>query len=75
VGPVTNVPQYNKVLDYIETAKGEGAQVTLGGGKATRLECGDGWFVEPTIFTGMHNDMRIAQEEVLGPVLSIIPWP
>ena len=74
VGPVTTLPQYHKVLDYIETAKGEGARVVLGGGKATRPECGNGWFVEPTIFTGVHNGMRIAQEEVFGPVLSVIPF-
>ena len=42
--------------------------------KATRPECGDGWFVEPTIFTGVKNSMRIAQEEVFGPVLSVIPF-
>ncbi len=44
----------------------------LGGGPATRPESGDGWFVEPTIFTDVSNDMRIAQEEVFGPVLSVI---
>ena len=38
------------------------------------MECGDGWFVEPTIFTGVKNSMRIAQEEVFGPVLSVIPF-
>jgi len=74
VGPITNIPQYNKVLDYIETAKSEGAEAVLGGGKAQRPECGDGWFVEPTIFTGVENWMRIAQEEVFGPVLSVIPF-
>lgn len=74
VGPVTNIPQYQKVLDYIDVAKGEGAEVVLGGGKAERPECGDGWFVEPTIFTGVNNSMRIAQEEVFGPVLSVIPF-
>ena len=72
VGPVTTPPQYKKVLDYIEVAKGEGASCVLGGGKATRPECGDGWFVEPTIFTNVDNKMRIAQEEVFGPVLSVI---
>jgi aldehyde dehydrogenase (NAD+) len=46
----------------------------LGGGKATRPECGSGWFVEPTVFTGVDNSMRIAQEEVFGPVLSVIPF-
>ena len=55
-------------------AKEEGAQTVLGGAKAERPECGDGWFVEPTIFTGVRNDMRIAQEEVFGPVLSVIPF-
>jgi aldehyde dehydrogenase (NAD+) len=74
VGPVTNPPQFKKVLDYIDIAKGEGAKPVLGGGKATRPECGDGWFVEPTIFTRVKNSMRIAQEEVFGPVLAVIPF-
>jgi len=74
VGPVTNPPQYKKILDYIDIARGEGAKPVLGGGKATRPECGEGWFVEPTIFTGVKNSMRIAQEEVFGPVLSVIPF-
>jgi (Z)-2-((N-methylformamido)methylene)-5-hydroxybutyrolactone dehydrogenase len=74
VGPVTTPPQYRKVLDYIEIAKAEGAQVVLGGGPADRPECGGGWFVEPTIFTGVDNSMRIAQEEVFGPVLAVIPF-
>lgn len=72
VGPVTTQPQYQKILSYIDIAKQEGATCVLGGMPATRPECGDGWFVEPTIFTGVLNDMRIAQEEVFGPVLSII---
>ena len=46
----------------------------LGGARATRPECGNGWFVEPTIFDGVNNGMRIAQEEVFGPVLSVIPF-
>ena len=74
VGPVTNIPQYEKVLGYIDVAKGEGAETVLGGSKASRPECGSGWFVEPTIFTGVNNTMRIAQEEVFGPVLSVIPF-
>ena len=74
VGPVTNAPQYEKILHYIDVAKKEGAQAVLGGAKATRPECGSGWFVEPTIFTGVDNGMRIAQEEVFGPVLSVIPF-
>lgn len=74
VGPVTNPPQFKKILDYIDIARGEGAKPVLGGGKAARPECGDGWFVEPTIFTGVRNSMRIAQEEVFGPVLAVIPF-
>ncbi|MHB1217194.1 MAG: aldehyde dehydrogenase [Alphaproteobacteria bacterium] len=74
VGPVTTPPQYKKVLEYIDVAKSEGATCVMGGGPATRPECGDGWFVEPTIFTGVKNSMRIAQEEVFGPVLSVIPF-
>ncbi len=72
VGPVTTPPQYRKVLDYIDIARAEGATVALGGTRGTGPECGEGWFVQPTIFTGVRNDMRIAQEEVFGPVLSII---
>ena len=74
VGPVTNPPQFEKILSYIDIAKGEGATAVLGGSRATRPECGNGWFVEPTIFTGVNNSMRIAQEEVFGPVLSVIPF-
>lgn len=72
VGPVTTQPQYQKILSYIDIAKQEGANCVLGGKPASRPECGNGWFVEPTIFTGVRNDMRIAQEEVFGPVLSVI---
>ncbi len=74
VGPVTTPPQYEKVLGYIEVAKKEGAKLLLGGGPAKRPECGKGWFVEPTIFDQVDNKMRIAQEEVFGPVLSIIKY-
>lgn len=74
VGPITTRPQYEKVLSYIDVAKTEGANLALGGAPATRPECGDGWFVEPTVFTGVTNDMRIAQEEVFGPVLSVIKF-
>ncbi len=74
VGPITTRPQYEKVLDYIRIAKEEGAVCRLGGAAAQRPECGTGWFVEPTVFTGVNPDMRIAKEEVFGPVLSIIPF-
>ena len=74
VGPITTPQQYAKVLDYIGIAKNEGARCVLGGEKATRPECGSGFFVEPTIFAEVAPAMRIAQEEVFGPVLSVIPF-
>lgn len=71
VGPITTPPQYQKVLEYLQIAKAEGATTLLGGRAADLPEC-KGWFVEPTIFGDVKNGMRIAQEEVFGPVLSII---
>jgi aldehyde dehydrogenase (NAD+) len=71
---VTTPPQYRKILDYIAVGKNEGAQAVLGGGPADKAKFGDGWFVDPTIFTGVNNRMRIAQEEIFGPVLSVIPF-
>ncbi|WP_429818034.1 aldehyde dehydrogenase [Ensifer sp. B1-9] len=74
VGPVTTPPQLEKILGYIDIARAEGAECLLGGGRPSAPEFADGWFVEPTIFAGVRNDMRIAQEEVFGPVLSVIPF-
>ena len=74
IGPMATRPQYDKVLGYIDVAKKEGAQLVLGGGAASRPECGEGWFIEPTVFAGVKNSMRIAQEEVFGPVLSVIKF-
>ncbi len=74
VGPITTQPQYKKILNYIEVAKAEGAELVLGGGPASRPECGKGWFIEPTVFANVTNKMRIAQEEVFGPVLAVIKF-
>ncbi|MFF7709223.1 aldehyde dehydrogenase family protein [Pseudomonas sp. NPDC007930] len=74
VGPVTTPAQYRKILDYIDIAKAEGARCILGGGPASGGDCGQGQFVQPTIFADVHNGMRIAQEEVFGPVLACIPF-
>lgn len=72
IGPVTTPVQYKKILDYIEIAKSEGAKCILGGGPALSPDLPGGQFVEPTIFTDVKPSMRIAKEEVFGPVLSII---
>jgi aldehyde dehydrogenase (NAD+) len=72
VGPVTTGPQYDKILDYIEIAKKEGARCVMGGGPAQAPAGAGGKFVRPTIFADVRPEMRIAQEEVFGPVLSVI---
>jgi aldehyde dehydrogenase (NAD+) len=74
VGPIATRPQFEKVLDYLRIAKEEGAVCRLGGGPAGPPECGSGWFVEPSIFTQVRPGMRIANEEVFGPVLAVIPF-
>jgi len=74
VGPVATQPQYEKILQYIDIAKREGARCVLGGGPYTGPGARGGRFIAPTIFTGVHNQMRIAREEVFGPVLSIIAF-
>jgi aldehyde dehydrogenase (NAD+) len=74
VGPIATQAQFEKVLDYIDLAKREGAHCALGGGPYRGPGAQGGRFVAPTIFTGVHNRMRIAREEVFGPVLSIIPF-
>ncbi|MGI9393327.1 MAG: aldehyde dehydrogenase [Boseongicola sp.] len=72
VGPITTEPQYNKIMDYIQIAKGEGASCVLGGDAEAAPGANKGLFVQPTIFTDVKPDMRIAQEEVFGPVLSVL---
>ncbi|TAM60107.1 aldehyde dehydrogenase [bacterium] len=69
MGPLANRPQFEKVMYYLDVAKGEGARVVCGGN--ARPDIGE-LFVEPTILSGIRNGMRIATEEVFGPVLSVI---
>lgn len=71
MGPCASESQYNTVLDYIEVAKKEGATL-VAGGKALQSEQLTGFFVEPTIFDNVTTNMRIAQEEVFGPVIALI---
>jgi len=72
MGPMSNTPQYKKALEYIDIAHADGAQCIIGGKPASGPGIQGGHFLEPTIFVGVNNKMRIAQEEVFGPVLSII---
>jgi acyl-CoA reductase-like NAD-dependent aldehyde dehydrogenase len=72
VGPLINGAQMEKVLNYIEVGKKEGARLVTGGKACTTGECAQGYFIEPTIFADVEPNMRIAQEEVFGPFVSVI---
>ena len=72
MGPVISAKQRDRVLGYIEKGVEEGATLALGGGRPADLP--KGWFVEPTLFTDVDNSMTIAQEEIFGPVLVVIPF-
>lgn len=74
VGPVTTRQQLERILRYIDIGKAEGARCLLGGKRATADQCRTGWFIEPTVFADVTPQMRIAQEEIFGPVLSVIPF-
>jgi aldehyde dehydrogenase (NAD+) len=73
IGPMVSLKQWERVQSYIRLGQEEGATLLTGGeGRPDHL--GRGWFVRPTIFTGVSNDMRIAREEIFGPVLCVIPY-
>ena len=72
LGPLINQPAREKVLRYIDIGKGEGARLLIGGTSYDAGACANGYFFAPTIFDRVKPDMRIAQEEIFGPVLSII---
>jgi aldehyde dehydrogenase (NAD+) len=74
MGTAANEPQFERILGMIEAAKKDGATLAAGGGRASGPGLGHGFFVQPTIFKDVANAMTIAQEEVFGPVLSIIPF-
>ncbi|SHN00519.1 aldehyde dehydrogenase family protein [Chitinophaga sp. CF418] len=73
IGPVASQKQYDRIQQYINIGIAEGAEVIWGGpGRPEGLD--DGYYVKPTIFMGVNNRMRIAREEIFGPVLSVIPY-
>jgi acyl-CoA reductase-like NAD-dependent aldehyde dehydrogenase len=74
MGPVAFKEQLDKVQSYIEVGRQEGAELVYGGKRPDTEQLKDGYFIEPTIFTGVDNDMRVAREEIFGPVLSVIPF-
>lgn len=74
MGAIVSKAQLEKILHYIEIAKNEGARLVAGGKKPGAPELQNGFYVEPTVFADVKSDMRIAQEEVFGPVLSVLKW-
>jgi aldehyde dehydrogenase (NAD+) len=74
IGPMTTHSQYEKVQQYYAIAKQEGAVAAAGGALPDDPKLAKGWFVAPTIYTGVTSDMRIAKEEIFGPVACVLPF-
>jgi len=72
MGPLINARQRERVLGYVEAGLADGARLVTGGGRPAHLATG--WYVEPTLFADVDNSMRIAREEIFGPVLVMIPF-
>jgi aldehyde dehydrogenase (NAD+) len=72
IGPLVADRQRERVLGYLDAGKKEGARVVVGGGRPKGFD--KGYFVEPTLFADVRNDMKIAREEIFGPVISILPY-
>jgi aldehyde dehydrogenase (NAD+) len=73
MGPCINEQQLKTVMSYVEIGKNEGAKLLTGGNRLDSGICAKGWFHAPTVFGDCSPQMRIAQEEIFGPVVSVIP--
>src|SRR5207302_3826358 len=72
VGPLVAERQRERVEGYLKSGKDEGARIVVGGGRPADQP--RGWYVEPTVFADVKNDMKIARQEIFGPVLAVIPY-
>ncbi len=72
IGPLVTERQRDRVVGFLEAGVAEGARVVTGGGTPADLD--KGWYIEPTVFADVNNEMKIAREEIFGPVLSVIPF-
>ena len=74
-GAISSQAHYDKILDYIDLGKKEGGEILLGG-NAVKINgrCKDGYFIEPTIFQGLNNSCKTNQDEIFGPVVTLIPF-
>jgi betaine-aldehyde dehydrogenase len=74
MGAIISKAQYERVMSYIDSAKSEGARVIAGGKRPDDPALADGYFVEATVFAGVTSSMKIAREEIFGPVLAVLKW-
>jgi len=74
IGPLVAARQRDRVLNYLDLARREGAEVRAGGGAPSAPELADGYYIEPTVLTGLTNDTRCAREEIFGPVVTVIDF-
>lgn len=74
MGPQVSQAHWRRILDYIEIGKNEGAMLVCGGGRPPDQKLAKGFYIQPTVFANVDNSMRIAQEEIFGPVLSVISF-
>lgn len=72
IGPVVSQRQRDRIVGYLEAGKSAGARAAVGGGRPKALP--HGWYIEPTVFANVDNQMKIAREEIFGPVLAVIPY-
>ena len=72
IGPLAYREHYQRVLGYIDSGKREGAKLLCGGGASAQFQ--EGFYVDPTVFDGVTDDMTIAREEIFGPVMSVLSW-
>ncbi len=72
IGPVVSARQRDRIAGYLDAGKAAGARAAVGGGRPKALPTG--WYIEPTVFANVDNSMKIAQEEIFGPVLAVIPY-
>jgi len=74
MGPLVSGSQMDRVLGYVKSGVEQGARLTLGGKKLTEGDLSRGHFVPPTVFEGVHRDMKVFQEEIFGPVVCVLPF-
>ena len=74
MGPIASEKQLNKVMHYIELGKKEGAEIAYGGKRLQNGELKKGFYISPTIFTNVKNDMKVVQDEIFGPVLTVMKF-